>query len=59
MGGVVGCAIVAPIVLYRHRSNAAESAPALVQAMFRTVLATTAISGTWPPQCSDASLQLG
>lgn len=50
MGGVVGCAIVAPIVLYRRRSMASgESLPALAQAVFRTVLATTAASGRWPP----------
>lgn len=44
MGGVIGCAVVAPIVLYRRR-GAANVTPALVNAVYRTVLSTTAVSG--------------
>ncbi|KAI3433320.1 hypothetical protein D9Q98_003138 [Chlorella vulgaris] len=43
MGGVIGCAVVAPIVLYRRR-GAANVTPALVNAVYRTVLSTTAVS---------------
>lgn len=44
-GGVLGCLVVAPIVLYRARQGGTSAAvPKVVNAVFKTVMAATATS---------------